>query len=99
LTQHGYGNVNIHATDPGIGWEMGGLYPPGTENYNFLDYGTDYPRETNIDLALYTEYRIPYYGVKFYAELAAEYTRNKRNVKGENEWKYFLTLSAKWQAY
>ncbi len=101
FTQHGYGSIYEHPSDPGgVGWDINGLYDPWTDDYNFLDYGIDgIYRETNIDLTLYTEYRISYYGVKFYAEVSAEYTRNKGNVKGENEWKYYLTLSAKWQAY
>ena len=100
LTQHGYGSINEHPSDHnGTGWCLG-LYDPWNGNYKFLDYGIDgINRETNIDLSIYTEYRIPYYGVKFYAELSTEYTRNKGNLKGENEWKCFLTLSAKWQAY
>ncbi|MCL2705313.1 MAG: capsule assembly Wzi family protein [Spirochaetaceae bacterium] len=99
FTQHGYGSIYKHPSDPNEkGWCLG-IYDPWKGNYKFLDYGTGYPRETNIDFALYTEYRIPYYGIKFYAELSAEYTRNKDNIKGENEWKCFLTLSAKWQAY
>jgi len=100
FTQHGYGSIYEHPSDPnGVGWCLG-IYDPWNGNYNFLDYGIDgIYRETNVDFSVYTEYRIPYYGVKFFAELSAEYTRNKNNVKGENEWKCFLTLSAKWQAY
>ena len=103
FTQHGYGSIYEHPGDPGIGWDLAGKYKPWNGNYNFLDYGIDgIYRETNIDLSIYSEYRIPYYGVKLYAELSTEYTLNKGTngfVKGENEWNYYLTLSAKWQAY
>ncbi|MCL2480405.1 MAG: capsule assembly Wzi family protein, partial [Spirochaetaceae bacterium] len=59
LTQHGYGSINEHPSDHnGTGWCLG-LYDPWNGNYKFLDYGIDgINRETNIDLSIYTEYRI-----------------------------------------
>ena len=99
LTQHGYGDVYTHAND--VGWDMDGLYDEDVENYNFLDFGVDGAvRETNLDATLYTEYRIPYYGLIFYAAYSLEHTWNKDLVEGDDSgWDHFLTLSAKWQAY
>ena len=100
FTQNGYGDVYTHAHDDGVGWDMGGLYDEGVLNYKFLDFGVDGAiRETNIDATLYTEYRIPFYGVKLYASYSLEYTNNKNLNKGDNSWDNILTLSGKWQAY
>jgi hypothetical protein len=100
FTQHGYGNIFQHAHDSGIDWDIGGNYNPWTGNYNFLDYGIDtIIKETNFDFTIYGEYRIPFYGTKLYAGLSCEYTKNKENIKGDNEWKSYLTLAAKIEAY
>ncbi len=98
--QDAFGDVNTHAHDDGITWGMGGLYDEDVENYNFLDYGIDGAvRETTLDSTLYTEYRIPFYGVKLSAALTVEYVHNKNKNKGDHEWNSILTLSGKWQAY
>jgi hypothetical protein len=100
FTQHGYGNIFQHAHDNGIGWDLGGNYNPWDSNYNFLDYGIDtIVKETNFDFTIYGEYRIPFYGAKLNASLSGEYTKNKNNIKGDNGWKCYLTLSAKFLAY
>ncbi len=99
FTQHGYGNISEHPSD-GAGWDIDGLYDPWDGYYNYLDYGVDGSvRETNTDLTLYAEHRIPYYGVKLYAAWSLEYTHNKDRTEGDHEWKNYLSLSAKWQAY
>ena len=102
FTQHGYGSINTHPND--VGWDVGGAYPEGTKNYKFLDHGiAGIYRVTDLDLTIYTEYRIPHYGVKLGAALSAAYNRNiadgYSNLPGGDRWKSFLTLSAKWQAY
>ncbi len=98
--QDAYGDINTHAHDDGVTWGMGGLYEEDVENYKFLDYGVDGAvRETTLDSTLYTEYRIPYYGIKLSAELTIEYIHNKNKIEGDHEWNSILTLSGKWQAY
>ncbi|MDX9801123.1 MAG: capsule assembly Wzi family protein [Spirochaetia bacterium] len=100
FTQDSYGDVSTHPSNDGIGWDMEGKYDPWDGFYNYLDYGIDgITRETNYDLTFYTEYRIPYYGVRLYAGWSVEYTHNKNRIKGDNEWANYLSLSAKWQAY
>ena len=104
LTQHGYGSINKHPHDENIGWSLGDAYTPWTRNYRFLDHGiAGIYQVTDLDLTMYTEYRIPHYGVKLGAALSAAYNRNIAdgygNLPGGDKWKYFLTLSAKWQAY
>ena len=98
--QDAYGDIYTHASDDGVGWEMGGLYSDDVENYNFLDFGVDGAvRETTFDSTIYTEYRIPFYGVKLSASLTVEYVHNKDKVEGDHEWNSILTLSGKWNAY
>ncbi len=100
FTQHGYGDVYTHASDEGVGWDMDGLYDEGVKNYSFLDIGVDGAvLETNVDATLYTEYRIPFYGISLYASYSIEYTGNENLVKGENSWDHILTVSGKWKAY
>ena len=98
--QDAYGDIFTHASDDGVGWEMGGLYEDGVKNYKFLDFGVDGAVcETTFDSTLYTEYRIPFYGVKLNAALTVEYTHNKDQNEGDHEWNSILSLSGKWQAY
>lgn len=79
---------------------MGGLYDDWDDNYNFMDYGVDgIVRQTNLDWTLHGEYRIPYYGLKFTGAFTLDYTINKNQIKGDDEWRGILTLAAKWQAY
>jgi len=100
FTQDSYGDIYTSPSDDGIGWDMEGYYDPWDGYYNYLDYGIDgIVRETNYDITLYTEYRIPYSGVSLYAGWSVEYTHNKDQIKGDNEWANYLSLSAKWQAY
>ena len=98
--QDAYGDIYTHASDAGVGWEMGGLYSEDVKNYSFLDFGVDGAvRETTFDSTLYTEYRIPFYGVKLSAALTVEYVHNRDKVEGDHEWNSILTLSGKWNAY
>ncbi|MBR4158740.1 MAG: hypothetical protein IKT97_01610, partial [Spirochaetia bacterium] len=65
--EHGYGNINTHAHDDGIGWDIGGAYKDWDGNYNFMDHGiSGIVKERNLDWTLHGEYRIPYYGIKFF---------------------------------
>ena len=99
-TQHGFGNINTHAHDDGIGWDIGGAYKDWDDEYKFLDHGiSGIHKESNLDFTLHGEYRIPYYGVKLNAAFSLDYTKNKGNIKGEDEWRGILALGAKWQAY
>jgi len=99
FTQDSYGDISEHPSD-GAGWDINDEYDPWDGFYNYLDFGIDgITRETNLDLTLYTEYRIPFYGVKLYAGWSVEYTHNKNQSEGDHEWRNLLTLSAKWQAY
>lgn len=99
FTQNGYGDVYTHAHD-GVDWDMDGLYEEGVQNYKFLDFGVDGSvRETNIDATIYSEYRIPFYGIKLYTSYSIEHTWNKNLTEGDNGWDHILTLSGKWQAY
>ena len=98
--EHGYGNINTHAHDPGIGWDIGGAYKDWDDNYNFMDHGiSGIVKERNLDWTLHGEYRIPYYGIKFFGSLTIDYTMNRYSIEGEDKWRGLLALGAKWQAY
>lgn len=101
FAQHSYGDINSHAHDAEVGgWDLGGLYDDWDGNYNFLDHGIEgITRETDLNWSLYGEYRIPYYGIKLNGALGLNHTINKNNIKGDDEWRGIVTLSAKWQAY
>lgn len=101
FTQHSVGDINTHAHDDSVGgWDMGGLYDDWDDNYNFLDYGIDgIVRQSNLEWTLHGEYRVPYYGLKFMGAFTLDYTINKNQIEGDDEWRALLTLAAKWQAY
>ncbi|MCL2294631.1 MAG: capsule assembly Wzi family protein [Spirochaetes bacterium] len=88
---------------------------PRNVNYRFLDFGKrEFNLETNIDFTLYAEYRIPHHGVRLFAALSTQFTHNTgghrdwnrdmddRRFIDENRgsnWRHFLTLAARWQAF